>query len=252
MAAPPLAQPELAEVIDLQDPRQLGRVRVRFGWAVEQPAEAESGWLRVSTPYSGDGKGQLFTPEKGSQVLVGYEHGQADLPVVLGNLFHAQSPQKAKYSTEANHLKGLQTAGGNKVVMSDKKGEQTILLSNANNKGTAVSVSFKGDGSVHIHSKGPVTVNGSVITLDAGEKGEIKLHAKNITMVAKNKLQASASMVQVAGSQSAEVSGQTLSLTAQTSAKLVAQTQLQLAGLNMEMAGQAVTDIKAPLVKINS
>ncbi len=180
------AQPELAEVIDLQDPRQLGRVRVRFGWAVEQPAEAESSWLRVSTPYSGDGKGQLFTPEKGSQVLVGYEHGQADLPVVLGNLFHAQNPQKAKYSTEANHLKGLQTAGGNKVVMSDKKGEQTILLSNSNNKGTAVSVSFKGDGSVHIHSKGPVTVNGSVITLDAGEKGEIKLHAKNITMVAED------------------------------------------------------------------
>ena len=103
---------------------------------------------------------------------------------MLGNLFHPQNAQGAKYTTADNHLKGLQTAGGNKVVMSDKKGEQTILLSNSNNKGTAVSVSFQGDGSVHIHSQGPVTVNGSVITLDAGEKGEIKMRAKNITLVA--------------------------------------------------------------------
>ncbi|GAA4027358.1 phage baseplate assembly protein V [Hymenobacter glaciei] len=180
------AQPELAEVIDLADPRHLGRIRVRYYWPVAKPADAETGWVRVSTPYSGDGKGQMFTPEKGSQVLVGYEHGLADFPVVLGNLFHPQNKQGAKYSTPDNHLKGMQTAGGNKVVMSDKKGEQTILLSNSNNKDTAVSVSFKGDGSVHIHSKGPVTVNGSVITLEAGEKGEIKMHAKTITMVAED------------------------------------------------------------------
>ena len=65
----------------------------------------------------------MFTPEKGSQVLVSYEHGRPDAPVVLGNLFHPQNAQQAKYSTAENHLKGLQTAGGNKVVMSDKKGE---------------------------------------------------------------------------------------------------------------------------------
>ena len=31
--APPAAHPEVAEVIDLADPRRLGRVRVRFWWA---------------------------------------------------------------------------------------------------------------------------------------------------------------------------------------------------------------------------
>ena len=192
LAVPPGAQSELADVIDLEDPKHLGRIRVRYHWDVKEAVDAESGWLRVSTPYSGDGKGQLFTPEKGSQVLVGYEQGLAEFPVVLGNLFHASNAQSAKYTTPNNHLKGLQTAGGNKVVMSDKKGEQTILLSNSNNKATAVSVSFKGDGSVHIHSKGPVTVNGSLITLDAGEKGEIKMHAKNITMVAEDDVVVSA------------------------------------------------------------
>ena len=188
LAVPPGAQSELADVIDLNDPKHLGRIRVRYHWDVKEPVDAESGWLRVSTPYSGDGKGQLFTPEKGSQVLVGYEQGLAEFPVVLGNLFHASNPQSAKYTTPNNHMKGLQTAGGNKVVMMDKPGEQTIHLSNSNNKATAVKVSFKGDGSVHIHSNGPVTVNGSVIKLDAGEKGSIDLMAKTITIAAKEQI----------------------------------------------------------------
>jgi uncharacterized protein involved in type VI secretion and phage assembly len=111
-------------------------------------------------------QGPALHPERGSQVLVGYEHGLAECPVVLGNVFHPHNAQGANYSTEGNHLKGLQTAGGNKVVMSDKKGEQTILLSNSNNKGTAIQVSFKGDGSVRITTNGPINLTaGSDITL---------------------------------------------------------------------------------------
>ena len=180
----PMAQSELADVIDLADPRQLGRVRVRYHWPVAQPADAESSWLRVSTPYSGDGKGQLFTPEKGSQVLVGYEHGRAEMPVVLGNLFHPQNAQGATYTTAGNSLKGLQTAGGNKVVMSDVAGAQTILLSNSNKKGTSLLVSFQGDGSVSITTNGPINLtSGDSISIEA--KKNISLRAgEDITLAA--------------------------------------------------------------------
>ena len=183
-AGAPTGQPELAEVIDLGDPRGLGRLRVRYYWSVATPADAESGWLRVSTPYSGDGKGQLFTPEKGSQVLVGYEQGQAELPVVLGNLFHPQNPQQAKYTTANNQLKGLQTAGGNKFVMSDAAGAQTILLSNSNKKGTSILVSFQGDGSVSITTNGPINLtSGDSISIEA--KKNISLRAgEDITLAA--------------------------------------------------------------------
>jgi Rhs element Vgr protein len=182
--AAPAAHPEVAEVIDLADPRRLGRVRVRFQWLVDKPTQAESGWLRVTTPYSGDGKGHMFTPEVGSQVLVNYEHGLPEFPVVVGNVFHPQNKQGTQYSPPSNNLKGMQTAGGNKFVMADTAGDQRILISNSNNKGTAVEVGFKGDGSITIKSNGPVTVLSPTITLEAGEKGEIKMHAKNITMIA--------------------------------------------------------------------
>ena len=174
----------------------------------------------------------MFTPEKGSQVLVGYENNRAEQPLILGNLFHPQNKQGAKYSTPENHLKGLQTAGGNKVVMSDKKGEQTILLSNSNNKSTAVSVSFKGDGSVHIHSKGPVTVTGSVITLDAGEKGEIKMHAKNITMVAEDDVKVSAKTkgVSVSAKDKMALTAKEVLVVGKTKATVQSNTELALSG----------------------
>jgi uncharacterized protein involved in type VI secretion and phage assembly len=157
---------------------------VRFQWLVDKPAQAESGWLRVTTPYSGDGKGHMFTPEVGSQVLVNCEHGLPEFPVVVGNVFHPQNKQGTKYSPPSNNLKGVQTAGGNKFVIADTAGDQKILISNSNNKGTAVEVGSKGDGSITIKSNGPVTVLSPTITLEAGEKGEIKLHARTIVVTA--------------------------------------------------------------------
>ncbi|WP_046247518.1 phage baseplate assembly protein V, partial [Hymenobacter terrenus] len=112
LVRPPLAEPELADVVDLHDPQQLGRVRVRYHWPVENPQFAESGWLRVSTPYSGDGKGQLFTPEVGSQVLVGYELHRPERPLVLGNVFHAKNAVQGTYSHPDNQVKSIRTKGG--------------------------------------------------------------------------------------------------------------------------------------------
>jgi type VI secretion system secreted protein VgrG len=173
----PQGTPELAEVIDDKDPAKLGRLRVRYHWPVQKRREAETDWLRVLTPYSGDGKGQLFKPEVGSQVLVGYHQNLAEQPVVLGNLFHAHNPQQASYSPANNGLKGLQTAGGNKIVMREAAGGQTILISNSNsnNKGTAIQLDFKGDGSVAITTDGPISLTaGGSITLEAGKDIDLR------------------------------------------------------------------------------
>ncbi|MGI4887028.1 MAG: type VI secretion system Vgr family protein [Janthinobacterium lividum] len=241
------AQPELALVIDVADPKRLGRLRVRYPWAVAQPADAESGWVRVSTPYSGDGKGQLFTPEVGSQVLVGYEHGLAEFPVVLGNLFHANNPQGAKYTTDVNHLKGLQTAGGNKFVMSDAKGAQTILISNSNNKGTAVEVGFKGDGSITIKSNGPVTVLSPTITLEAGDKGTIKLHAKTITMDADDEFSLTSKNKSITLTAKQNIAAEaTENMNLKAKAKTITTTD------GLTISGGTQVDIKAGKVKVNS
>lgn len=242
-ALPPSAQPELADVIDLQDPQRLGRVRVRFHWPLAQPQQAESDWLRVSTPYSGTGKGQLFTPELGSQVMVGYEHGRAELPFVLGNLFHARNPQKASYSPEGNAVKGIQTASGNKITFHDQKGKEKILVSSGQQKGTKLEISFAKDGAILLKTKGS-------ITLDAGEK--ISLLSKEIELQADEKIVLDSSRtVDVQGGAAVKVGGQTLELEAQTTAKLTGQTEVTVEGTQVALTGSTLTNIKGMLVKIN-
>ncbi|MGI4872195.1 MAG: type VI secretion system Vgr family protein [Janthinobacterium lividum] len=247
---PPAAQPELAEVIDLADPRSLGRLRVRYYWSVAQPTDAESAWLRVSTPYSGDGKGQMFTPEVGSQVLVGYEQGQAEFALVLGNLFHPQNPQQASYTRASNHLKGLQTAGGNKFVMNDVAGAQTILLSNSNKKSTSILVSFQGDGSVDIRTNGPINLTaGQDITLQAGKS--IMLQAdEDIRLIAKKgvsvdaqeedvalRAQQELSLTAVSGDLTLDASAKRAVVKAATNVEIAATGQVKLNGSDVKLNG---------------
>ncbi|UYZ64938.1 type VI secretion system Vgr family protein [Hymenobacter weizhouensis] len=185
---PPHGTPELAEVIDDNDPQKLGRLKVRYHWPVENKKAAETDWLRVLTPYSGNGKGHLMKPEVGSQVLIGYHQNLAEQPVVLGNLFHAQNPQGASYSPTNNGLKGIQTAGGNKFVMLDTAGAQSILISNSNKKDTAILISFQGDGSIDIKTNGPINLTaGKDITLQSAKN--ITLQAdESISLIAKKKV----------------------------------------------------------------
>jgi len=244
------AQPELAEVIDLADPRRLGRIRVRYYWPVAKPADAESAWLRVSTPYAGDGKGQMFTPEVGSQVLIGYEHGLAEFPVALGNLFHPQNKQGAKYTTPNNHLKGLQTAGGNKFVMSDVAGAQSILISNAKNKNTAILLSFKGDGSIDIKTKGPITINsGDSISIEA--KKDISIRAgDSISLEAKKNISVATQEENVTVQAHKE-----LLLTAVTDDLMLEAASKKLtiqAANNVEITASAVVKVSGQDVKLNN
>jgi len=246
----PAAHPEVAEVIDLTDPRNLGRVRVRYQWPVAKPADAETGWLRVTAPYSGDGKGHLFTPEVGSQVLVSYEHGRPDFPVVVGNLFHPQNKQGAKYTTPSNHLKGLQTAGGNKFVLNDSSGSQTILISNSNNKETAILVSFKGDGSIDIKTNGPINLKaGKNITLEAGKN--ISLHAGEDILLAAQKnvsIEAREESVLTKAQKGIALVAASDDLTLESSSKKL----LAKAAGNVEMTATGVIKISGQDVKLNN
>lgn len=243
---PPHGTPELAEVIDDADPQKLGRLRVRYHWPVDKPQDAETDWIRLLTPYSGNGKGQLFKPEVGSQVLVGYQGGLAEQPLVLGNLFHANNQQGAKYSPDGNLMKGLQTAGGNKFVMMDKAGEQKIHISNSNNKGTAVEVGFNGDGSITIKSNGPVTVLGSTITLEAGDKGEIHMHAKNVTIDAEEEIKVTSASKSIALKAEKDITADaTANMNFSAKTKTVSTTG------KLEISSGSTVDISGSSVKIN-
>ncbi len=204
----PVALPEIATVITNVDPLKLGRVKVQFHWPNQ--VGGKSSWVRVAFPYTGGSRGMLFIPEKDDQVLISYEANHVDFPVVVGSLYHKSTEND--YWFPNNEQKIIRTKGGNKIVFKEKQGKQEIFITNANNKGTNLHISFDGDG---------------VITLQT--KGLIKMEAKDIEMTAKKSI---------------KMKAQTIEATATTS--------VDVKGMTVDIAGNASVDVKAPIVKINS
>ena len=65
---------------------------MRFHWDREG---ASSHWVRVAQPAGG-----YFLPEVDDEVLVAFEHGDPDRPVVIGSVWNAQKPPPPQESPQ--------------------------------------------------------------------------------------------------------------------------------------------------------
>ncbi len=74
------------------DTERMGQVKVRFHWDRARGQGASSCWLRVMQPWAGSGWGFQFLPRVGTEVVVGFEAGNPDRPMVLGGVYHAAQP----------------------------------------------------------------------------------------------------------------------------------------------------------------
>ena len=83
------SQPQLAFIVNTMDPKQIGRVRVRFAW--QSGTAAASPWIRVQLPFASDGAGVKFMPEVGDEVMVSFEEGNVERPYVSGFLLSPRS-----------------------------------------------------------------------------------------------------------------------------------------------------------------
>jgi len=88
------------------------RVRVQFPWqrgaqsasrnehptaAENAPASAALGvWLRVMTPVAGSNWGGHLTPRPGQEVLVAFQNGNIDRPIIIGSVYNGQGSRDAQ------------------------------------------------------------------------------------------------------------------------------------------------------------
>lgn len=115
----PVAESIRGVVISNEDTEGQGRVRVDFPFAADRPSET---WLRVMTPSAGlsnDGqknRGMVFIPEKGDQVMVGFEFGDPNRPYVMGSMFHGENGTGGGIN---NKQKSIITRSGIKIIFDD-------------------------------------------------------------------------------------------------------------------------------------
>jgi len=69
---------------------EYGQVKVSFHWnRYCTKDEKSSMWVRVSTPWAGTNFGGISIPRIGQEVIVDFENGDPDCPIIIGRVYNA-------------------------------------------------------------------------------------------------------------------------------------------------------------------
>jgi len=111
-----------------------GRVKVKFHWDREGKYDAESScWVRVSQIHAGGGWGAISLPRIGEEVVVSFEEGDPDRPLIVGRVYNPREmpPFSLPGRKKVSGMKSNTTPGGggdNEISMDDTKGAERMYL----------------------------------------------------------------------------------------------------------------------------
>ena len=113
-----------------------GRVKVRFWWDPSDSAGSNTScWVRVAQTWAGKGYGAFFWPRVGNEVVVAFEHGDPDRPIIVGSVYNSANitpytlPEMAYMSGFHSKTQGGEASENfHRIVMSDSSGAENILI----------------------------------------------------------------------------------------------------------------------------
>jgi Type VI secretion system/phage-baseplate injector OB domain len=112
-----------ATVIDPLDPLFLGRVQVQLPFVDFLDL---SPWARIAVPMAGQFSGFYCLPKVGDEVLVAFEHGDINVPYVIGSLWNGFSPPPLP--TPLAEIRTIRSPLGNQLVFTEVP--PTLVLQN--------------------------------------------------------------------------------------------------------------------------
>lgn len=113
-----LVRGEVTENFDLT---MQGRVRVKIPTIPDiEP------WASVCAPFAGDGYGLWCMPQVGDIVIIGFENGDLDWPVVIGSVWDGNNAPPVDLPTDAVDKRVLKTPNGHEIVLDDLLQEITL------------------------------------------------------------------------------------------------------------------------------
>ncbi|SDZ72381.1 type VI secretion system secreted protein VgrG [Variovorax sp. YR266] len=115
---------------------EYGRVKLSFHWnRYCTKDENSSCWVRVSSPWAGTNFGGIQIPRIGQEVIVDFENGDPDRPIVTGRVYNADNmpPWELPANATQSGLLTRSSEGGNDsnanaLRFEDKKGQEQVWL----------------------------------------------------------------------------------------------------------------------------
>ena len=129
------------------EPDKFGRVKVRFRWDPREPGEQleSSCWVRVAQQWAGRQWGFQFIPRIDDEVIVVFEEGDPDRPMIIGSVWNPDNmpiydlpKNKTQSGIKTTSSPQGTTANFNEIKFEDKKGAEFISVHAENNMMTTV------------------------------------------------------------------------------------------------------------------
>jgi type VI secretion system secreted protein VgrG len=172
-----------------------GRVKVQFPWDREGERDIDSScWIRVATSWAGKGWGAVHIPRVGQEVIVAFEEGDPNQPIVIGSVYNAANmpPYTLPEHRTQSGVKTRSTPGGggyNEIRFEDQKGKEQIVVHAEKDVSTAIGnvreTTIGQDDLTKIERGKSVTEAMESIEFKVGESS-IKLDQQGITIKALN------------------------------------------------------------------
>jgi len=204
-----------------------GRVKVRFHWDRHSKSdESASCWIRVAQPWAGTGYGGLAIPRIGQEVIVEFEEGNPDRPIVNGRVYNASQAvpvtnagrpgaapddiTKAAMMTTIRSNSLGKTGGYNEITMDDTSDRETLFVKAQKDNLTKVGhdqTTIVGNDRSESVGKSHTEAIGTAYTLTVGENLTETVSGESAVSIKKN------STATIGGSSTLKVKGtQTVSV----------------------------------------
>ncbi len=188
----------------------LGQIKVQFHWDREGSYDDRSScWIRPMQAWGGAGWGAQFIPRVGMEVIVVFEGGDTDKPMILGSLYNGTHPPPFQLPSDRTRS-GWRTqsspggAGFNELSFEDAAAKEQIYLHAQRDLDEVVernhTLQVRSDESIRIAGSRVDSVEGSVATR-INNNAETQIAGNQTTQVEGNRIDV------VAGSSDERVSG---------------------------------------------
>jgi type VI secretion system secreted protein VgrG len=120
---------------------KFGRVKVQFHWDREGKRDENSScWIRVAQPWAGKRWGAMFLPRIGQEVVVAFQEGDPDQPLIIGSVYNAEQmpaylgggPDGAhSHDPKLSGVKSNSTTGGkgyNELRFDDTASQEQVFI----------------------------------------------------------------------------------------------------------------------------
>jgi uncharacterized protein involved in type VI secretion and phage assembly len=141
----------------------------------------ESPWARIASPMSGKGRGILFMPEPGDEVLIAFQDGKFDSPYVVGSLWNGEqvSPE------DTPHNRVIVTPGGHQLRFEDQEGQKKIEIRSTQHSVTLDDAPAAPNITINAGSAGMVSIKLNAtppsVTISTGA-GTVSMDATGVTV----------------------------------------------------------------------